>query len=66
MNLQVIVDLIVHLGVDLTTKVSAGGLVVAYVKACISVVIAIVNLCAAILIKIAAHLTVGVSVNIFV
>lgn len=64
-DLQAIVDLIVKLGVDLTAKVKAGGLVAADVKACVIIVIAIVKLCASILLKIKAALAVGVSVSVF-
>jgi hypothetical protein len=64
-DLQVIVDLVVKLGADLGATVKAGGLVVADVKACATAVVAIVNLCASVLVKIHASLLASVSVSVF-
>jgi hypothetical protein len=64
-DLQVVVDLIVKLGVDLKAKIQLGGLTVADVRACVSIIIKIVELCASILLKIKAHLSASVSVSIF-
>ena len=64
-DLHIIADLIAKLGADLTVYIKGGALVVADVKACATAVVAIVNLCASVLVKVHASLLAKVSVTVF-